>query len=97
MGAIETSLDEQYGISCDRQRYHSSDRPGIFARHLKNKDSVNCLIIRAAWSITCYNPRRTAISRTIAEEIHRTIEPDKENLSAAELKEKGIGIEDYRY
>ena len=44
-----------------------------------------------------YNPRRTAISRTIAEEIHRAVEPDKENLSAAELKEKGIGIEDYRY
>lgn len=97
MGAIETALNGQYGICCDRQRYHSSDRPGIFARHLKNKDSVNSLIIRAAWSITCYNPRRTAISRTIAEEIHRAVKPDKENLSAAELKEKGIGIEDYRY
>ena len=97
MSSIETALNGQYGISCDRQRYHSSDRPGIFARHLKNKDSVNSLIIRAAWSITCYNPRRTAISRTIAEEIHRAVEPDKENLSAAELKEKGIGIEDYRY
>lgn len=97
MRSIESALNEQYGISCDRQRYHRSDQPGIFIRHLKNRDSVNSLFIRAAWSITCHDPRRTAISKTIADEIHRLIEPDKENLSLIELKVKGIGLSDYRH
>ena len=47
--------------------------------------------------ITCHDPHRTAISKTIADEIHRLIEPDKENLSLTELKVKGIGLNDYRH
>lgn len=97
MNSIASALKKQYDITCDRQKYHSTDNPKIYIRHLNNYDSVNALFIRIAWSIICHDPRRTAITKTIADEIHRLIEPDKENLSLTELKVKGIGLSDYRH
>ena len=97
LSEIEANLKNEFGVSCDRQRYHQSNSSGLFIRKLKNRDNVNGLVLRIAWSLICHDPRRMAVCKTIADTIKAHIEPEKENESLPELKIKGLGVSDYKF
>lgn len=97
LSEIEANLKNEFGVSCDRQRYHQSSSSGLFIRKLKNRDNVNGLVLRIAWSLICHDPRRMAVCKTIADTIKAHIEPEKENESLPELKIKGLGVSDYKF
>ena len=97
LSEIEANLKNEFGVSCDRQRYHQSNSSGLFIRKLKNRDNVNGLVFRIAWSLICHDPRRMAVCKTIADTIKAHIEPEKENESLPELKIKGLGVSDYKF
>ena len=92
---IENSLDEDYGIKCDRQVYHDSSSKNLFMRKLSNAQTVEGLMIRVAWSCMFWDSRRIQIAQTMAEAIKRQVEPEKAGEIDPQLKVKGIAYEGY--
>ena len=91
---IENAVQSKYGFLTDRQKYHSSDSPDLFVRKLKNADSVNAFVLRIAWSVLLWNPKKIEIAQTLAAVINRNIgNPDR--CICQELKVKDIGFSDY--
>lgn len=91
---IENAVQSKYGFLTDRQKYHSSDSPDLFVRKLENADSVNAFVLRIAWSVLLWNPKKIEIAQTLAEVINRNIgNPDRGICQ--ELKVKDIGFSDY--
>lgn len=91
MKCIEGDLKEKFDVSSDRQKYHQTNNPKVFIRHLKNRANINGLVVRVAWSLSCHDTRRTAIAKTFADSIKSVIEPDHVNEETSHLKEKGVG------
>ena len=94
-GEIEHTLENEYGIKTDRQKYHDSASPNLYMRKLSNTESVNGLIIRLAWSCMYWDSRRIKIAQSIAEIIKKHVEPEASNELDPELKTKGIAYEGY--
>lgn len=92
---IEDTLEKEFSIFTDRQ-YHDTTSPKLFMRKLKNLDSVNGLIIRMAWSCTYWDSRRILLAKTIADIINKHVNPELGEYIDPELKQKGIGYEDYK-
>lgn len=86
-------LEEKYGLLSDRQRYHNTNNPKIFARHLEHK--VNTVILRVAWSVTCWDMRAIAIAKDFADQINAIIEPEVKKELSPELKVKDMGYDGY--
>ena len=94
-GEIEHTLESEYGIKTDRQKYHDSASPNLYMRKLSNTESVNGLIIRLAWSCMYWDSRRIKIAQSMAEIIKKYVEPEACNELDPELKTKGIAYEGY--
>lgn len=91
---IEATVQSKYGFFTDRQKYHSTDSPDLFVRKLSNASSVNAFVLRIAWSVLLWNPKKIEVARTLAEVINRNIgNPDR--CICQELKVKDIGFSDY--
>jgi len=91
---FEKELNEQFGLLSDRQQYHDSFNPAIYLRHLENKDKINGLVLRLAWSFTCWDSRRMQIAQSMADIIKRNIEPERETHNEY-LKIKDLGFNGY--
>lgn len=88
-------LKERYGLLSDRQRYHNTNNPKIFARHLAHK--VNSVYLRIAWSVTCWDMRAIAIARDLADTINAVIEPEVTKTCSPDLKVKDIAYDGYSH
>lgn len=86
-------LEEKYGFLSDKQRYHSTNNPKLFARHLDHK--VNSVYLRIAWSVTCWDMRRIAIAKDLADTINATLAPETTHELSPELKVKDIAYDGY--
>ena len=91
---IEATVQSKYGFLTDRQKYHSTDSPDLFIRKLTNAASVNAFVLRVAWSVLLWNPKKIEIAQTLAEVINRNI-GDPDRCICQELKVKDIGFSDY--
>lgn len=89
---FERLLQDKYGLSSDRQRYHTNANAGYFARHLRHK--VNAVALRIAWSVTCRDNRAIQLAQDLAQAINRHIN-HTDNPDVSELKVKDIGYEGY--
>ena len=85
---MESALQEHYGISMARQKYHDTASARNYLRRL---EGVNGLILRVAWSITCWDYRRIQIAATMAEAIRTTLLPDEPYTLPGEMKVKQTG------
>ena len=85
-------LDSKYELSADHQRYHNNVQAGNFARHLENK--VNAVALRVAWSVTARDMRAIQIAQDLAELMNKHI-CNQHNPEVPELKQKGIGYDEY--
>lgn len=63
-----------------------------FARHLDNK--VNAVALRVAWSVTARDMRAIQIAQDLAELMNKHI-CNQHNPEVPELKQKGIGYDEY--
>ncbi len=89
---FERLLQDKYGLSSDRQRYHTNANAGYFARHLRHK--VNAVALRIAWSVTCRDNRAIQLAQDLAQAINRHIN-HTDTPDVPELKVKDIGYEGY--
>lgn len=90
---LESSLETEYDIKTDCQKYHDSTNQNLFIRKLSNAGSVNGLMIRIAWSCMFWDSRRIKIAQTMAEILKKYIMPEACNEIDPELKIKGIAYE----
>ena len=88
-------LEKEFSIKCDRQRYHDSASTKMYLRHLENKDNIEGIVIRIAWSECMWNPAHVQISQTMGEVINKYYDNDKPVGTSDELKAKGIGYDGY--
>lgn len=86
-------IEAEYQLLSDCQRYHDSTNPNIYVRHLDVRP--NAIIIRVAWSVVCWDARSFCIARSMAEIFSQHIEPNNNKEFPADLKEKGIGYDNY--
>ena len=96
MRGIEETVESEFDLKCDRQRYHKTSHANLFVRHLANRDQVNGLVIRFAWSVICHDPRKMAVAKSVADVIRSTIEPEHSCTEWDELKTKALGYDGYK-
>ena len=89
--ALSVPLEKQYGIKTANQKYHDTSSPRIFYR--KMGQPVNGLMLRIAWSITCWDYRRIQIASTMADIIHHELDSDNPKYRSDNLKQKTIGYD----
>lgn len=87
------TMEEEYQLYSDCQRYHDSSNPKIYVRHLEVRP--NAIVIRTAWSAACWDARSFCIARSMAEVFNKHLEADKNKELPADLKVKGIGYDNY--
>lgn len=88
-------LEKEFSIKCDRQRYHDTANTKMYLRHLENKDNIEGIVIRIAWSECLWNPAHVQISQTMGEVINKYYDNDKPVGTSDELKAKGVGYDGY--
>lgn len=86
-------LEEKYGFLSDGQRYHNTSNPKLFSRHLDHK--VNCVYLRVAWSVICWDMRRIAIAKDLAETMNAVLDPDNRHELSPEMTIKDIAFDGY--
>lgn len=91
---IEETMNSDYSLKTDRQRFHDTSSPDIFLRKLTNASNVNGFILRIAWSVFLWNSRKIEIAKTLAEVIKDEIE-GTELQECQDLKIKDIGYQNY--
>ena len=87
--ALSVSLSERYNIKTANQKYHDTASPRNFYRKIGKP--VHGLMLRVAWSITCWDYRRIAIAATMAEVLHRELDSDNPHYPVDNLNKKTIG------
>lgn len=92
---LSQTIASDYNLLSDLQRYHNSTNPNLFIRHLDNRNDINAFVIRISWGVTCWNPERIAIARTMAETFSRHLDPDSYTPDAPDLYLKDIGFTGY--
>lgn len=94
---VKGRMQGEFGLRSGFQEYHgigiSSDR--LYTKKLANVANINSFSLLVAWSVSCWDSRRTAVARAVAEEISRNILRKELQIDLTELKRKGIGFDDY--
>lgn len=88
---VSDTLKKEENIDCDPGRYHNTSMSGLFLRHLKRTQPGNDFVMRTAWSVMLWSPRRLEVARLIAEAINRDILGLEGNPDVLELKIKDFG------
>lgn len=87
--SVSALLADSYDLGADKQRYHDNSNPKMFARHLDTQP--NAVILRVAWSVTCWDMRAIKIAQDIARQINTQLLGLDGNPETPELTQKGIG------
>ena len=75
---VTGSIEQQFGLLSDCQKYHAGTSPKNIARHI---DCKNAFTIRIAWSVLCWDYRYLQIAQTMASCIRQHVaqgEPEPE-------------------
>ncbi len=88
------NIEEKYKLYSDKQRYHDTSKASIYNRHLDRK--VNSIILRIAWSVTCWDMRAIQIAKDMADVMNRHLEPEVEKTIPADMKVKDIAYDGYQ-
>lgn len=88
------TLEDEYSLTTDHQRFHSTASPRLFVRKLENRKNINAIMLRVAWSVCCWDSRRIAIAKSMAEIFRKHLDPNSK-ADSPELKQKGLGFNDY--
>lgn len=87
--SLNCRIETDYGFKSECQKVYDTSSPRNYIRHLSQP--VNALFLRLAWSLTCWDYRRIAIAATLAEIMHKELDPENAFYCPECLKEKRIG------
>jgi len=85
-------MEDKYNLKSDKQRYHNNSSSAHYYRHLAKK--VNAVVIRIAWSVSCWDMRSMQIAQDLANAINREI-LHTEYAAPADLYNKDIAYDGY--
>lgn len=69
---LSLSLEEEFDMKSDHQRYHDCSNPNWFTRkYEEGKGTENNIILRIAWRACLWDPRRIKIAKVIADKLNR--------------------------
>ena len=89
---ISATLESNYSLASDHQRYHNSASANLFARKFdEDKGSKNNIILRVAWSASLWDSRRIAIAKDIADAMNIHLAGISDHKYDPELKVKKSG------
>lgn len=89
--ALEDRLSS-YNYAICRQKYHNTNSPRVFARHLS--PNVNTCILRVAWAVTAWDSQYIEIAKAIAEVLSEQIAAQPIGEASC-LKQKAIAYDGY--
>ena len=90
---ITYTLETQEEIKCDMGRYHNTAMPGLYLRKLNRVLAPNDFVMRTAWKVMLWSPRRLEVARMIADAINRNILGLEGNPDVPLLKIKDFGYQ----
>lgn len=70
---LSETLKKDQNIECDCGYYHSSNNPIIFLRKFNIPDTSNNIVMRIAWSLALWDPRRLLIAKIMADKINKDL------------------------
>ena len=74
-------------------RYHNTAMPGLYLRKLNRVLAPNDFVMRTAWKVMLWSPRRLEVARMIADAINRNILGLEGNPDVPLLKIKDFGYQ----
>ncbi|MCM1336329.1 MAG: ion transporter [Candidatus Amulumruptor caecigallinarius] len=89
--ALSGTLEQREGVQCDLGRYHSTAQSALYLRRLARQQEPNDFVMRVAWSVMLWSPRRLEVARLIADAINRSLLGTDGNPSVATLTVKDFG------
>lgn len=90
---IAREFETREEIKCDMGRYHNTSLPGLYLRNLSRTHAPNDFVMRTAWKVMLWSPRRLEVARLIAEAINRDILGLEGNPEVPTLKIKDFGYQ----
>ena len=93
----EVRLRSEFELESAFQRYHGIgiNAHKLYTHKLVNAANINSFALLVAWSVSMWDPRRTAVAKCLAELIAKNIDGRTELSLSAELKRKDCGYDDY--
>ncbi|MBR6631293.1 MAG: ion transporter [Alistipes sp.] len=94
----EVRLRSEFELESAFQRYHGIgiNAHKLYTHKLVNAANINSFALLVAWSVSMWDPRRTAVAKCLAELIAKNIDGRTELSLSAELKRKDCGYDDYK-
>lgn len=94
----EVRLRSEFELESAFQRYHGIgiNAHKLYTHKLVNATNINSFALLVAWSVSMWDPRRTAVAKCLAELIAKNIDGRTELSLSAELKRKDCGYDDYK-
>nr|MBR2109808.1 ion transporter [Alistipes sp.] len=94
----EVYLRSEFELESAFQRYHGIgiNAHKLYTHKLVNAANINSFALLVAWSVSMWDPRRTAVAKCLAELIAKNIDGRTELSLSAELKRKDCGYDDYK-
>ena len=94
----EVRLRSEFELESAFQRYHGIgiNAHKLYTHKLVNAANINSFALLVAWSVSMWDPRRTAVAKCLAELIAKHIDGRKELTISPELKRKDCGYDDYK-
>lgn len=71
---LSATIEQQFSLTSDCQKYHTGISPKNIARHIA---CPNAFTIRIAWSVLCWDYRYLQIAQTMAKTIRQHLSPNE--------------------
>lgn len=71
--SLAEALELAEAVRCDMGLYHNTSQPSLYLRHLKRTSHPDDIIMRIAWSVMLWSPRRLEVASLIARAINRSL------------------------
>ncbi len=93
---LSAQVADKFDLKTDKQRYYNTSSPNNIMRKLRHADRVNSVSLRIAWSVACWDLRRIAVAKTMADAFNRHFESDRRKEYSPELTKKVTGFDEYK-
>lgn len=94
---ISETIEKEYDLTSDCQRFHSTPNPANKIETIVGGGKTcNAFTLRVNWSVSCWDMRHIAIAKTIADKFNEFFEPGVEKTYSEELT-KRVNEADYGY
>ncbi len=91
---LSARLKTDFNLDTDKQRYYGTAGPRNIMRKLTHADRVNSVSIRLACSVGCWDLRRIAVAKSMADAMNRYLTNRVPETYNEDLYQKAIGFKE---